>query len=119
MNVSDRSRPDRRRFLRIAFGLALAITVLLGARVVARLFYFSRHAREPLAGWMPLGYVARSYGVPLDALRAQLGLATGARDRRPIQQIAAERGIPTSQFIGEVEQALARLDAYPAGGAFR
>ncbi len=108
---------NRRRFLQVAFGLALTVTLLLAARFVARFLYFRRHADEPVAGWMPLGYVARSHGVPVEALRDELGLAPEFHDRRPIEQIASESGMPPEAYIAEVEAALERLAGTPAGGA--
>lgn len=104
-------RLDRRTFLRIAFALALAAAVILAARAAFRYAYWRSHRDEKVAGWMPLGYVARSHGVPVDALRRALGLPEGVADRRPIEEIARERGVATAAFVEEVERALTAVKA--------
>ncbi|CAG0949623.1 hypothetical protein RHIZO_00112 [Rhizobiaceae bacterium] len=104
-------RLDRRTFLKIAFGLAVAAAVALAARAAFRFVYWRSHRDEKVAGWMPLGYVARSHGVPLGALRRALGLAEDVVDRRPIEEIAEERGVATAAFVAEVERALATIKA--------
>lgn len=104
-------RLSRRTFLKIAFALALAAAVILAARAVLRFVYWRNHRDEKVAGWMPLGYVARSHGVAVAALRRALGLPEGVADRRPIEEIARERGIETAAFVAEVEEALAAVKA--------
>lgn len=104
-------RLDRRTLLKIAFGLALAAAVALAARAALRFIYWRNHRDEKVAGWMPLGYVARAHGVPLGALRRALGLPEDVVDRRPIEAIARERGVATAVFVAEVEQALAAVKA--------
>lgn len=104
-------RLDRRTLLKIAFGLALAAAVALAARAALRFIYWRNHRDEEIAGWMPLGYVARAHGVPLGALRRALGLPEDVVDRRPIEELARERGVATAVFVAEVEQALAAVKA--------
>ncbi|HHZ09409.1 MAG TPA: hypothetical protein GX405_11595 [Rhizobiales bacterium] len=104
-------RLDRRTFLKIAFALALAAAVALAARAAFRFVYWRNHRDEEVAGWMPLGYVARSHGVPVGALRRALGLPEGVADRRPIEEIARARGMATAAFVAEVEEALAAVKA--------
>lgn len=104
-------RYSRRTFLKVAFGLALAAAVALAARAAFRFVYWRNHRDEKVAGWMPLGYVARSHGVPLDDLRRALGLPEGVVDRRPLEEIARERGVAAAAFIAEVERALAAVKA--------
>ena len=102
-------RIDRRTFLKIAFGLALAAAVALAARAALRFAYWRSHRDEKIAGWMPLGYVARSHGVGVDALRRALALPETVADRRPIEEIATARGVDVATFIAEVEEALAAI----------
>jgi len=104
-------RLSRRTLLKIAFGLALAAAVILAARAALRFAYWRSHRDEKVAGWMPLGYVARSHGVDVDALRRALGLPETIADRRPIEEIARERGVATAAFVAEVERALAAVKA--------
>jgi hypothetical protein len=104
-------RYSRRTFLKVAFGLALVAAVALAARAAFRFVYWRNHRDEKVAGWMPLGYVARSHGVPLDDLRRALGLPEGVVDRRPLEEIARERGVATAAFVAEVERALAAVKA--------
>lgn len=104
-------RLSRRTLLKIAFGLAIAAAVALAARAALRFLYWRNHRDEKVAGWMPLGYVARAHAVPLAALRRALGLPEDVVDRRPIEAIARERGVATAVFVAEVEQALAAVKA--------
>lgn len=99
----------RHRLLTIAFSLALLLTLFFTVRTVAFYVYWAGHRNLPVEGWMPVGYVARSYGLPPEDLQAVLGIERG--DRRPLAQIARERGVPLSTLIGEVEAAIAEARA--------
>lgn len=102
-------RFSRRRLLKIAFLFAATATTLLAARFFWRLAHFSLHSGEAPQGWMPIGYVARLHGVPVDALKLALGLSADKPDRRTISEIAAERGIPVDVFIGQIVAEIEKL----------
>ena len=116
MASSGTEHVSRRRFLKIAFGIAVAAAVALTARAIFRVIYFRRHADDPIQGWMPLRYVARMRGVRLDDLRSELGLDADLRDRLTIDEIAAQIGISSEQLIQRIEDALERLQS-KAGSA--
>lgn len=94
------------RLLMIAFAVALSLTIVFGVRTAAFLIYWSAHQNMPVEGWMPAGYVAKSYRVDIEVVRQALGLPADSHDRRPIGRIAAERGVPVSELIDSVNKAL-------------
>ena len=95
------------RLLFLAFAVALALAVLFAGRTTVYYIYWANHRDAPLQGWMTIGYVAHSYSVDRDELRQALGLDSPDRDRRTLTQVAAQRGIPISQLIAEIEAAIA------------
>jgi hypothetical protein len=99
------------RLLVIAFTIALSLTIVFGVRTTAFYVYWSTHRDLPVEGWMPAGYVARSHHVDVEVVREALGLEPGARDRRPIARIAADRGVPVEELVRDVNKALAEARA--------
>lgn len=100
-----------RRFrwlIRAGFALALLGTLVFTVRLGADLLYWSDPARQdqPLAGWMPLGYVARSWDVPREVLVEAARLPEDQRPRRTLEAIALQRGIPLPALIAEIEAAI-------------
>ena len=112
MNQTIRTLWQTNRLLVIAFAIALSLTIIFGVRTTAFFIYWSAHQDVPVAGWMPAGYVAKSYRVEIETVREALGLDPQDRDRRPIARIAADRGVPVEDLIGRVNEALreARAD---------
>ena len=108
MNETFRTLWRTNRLLMIAFAIALFFTVVFGARTVAFYVYWSGHQNVAVAGWMPPGYVAKSYRVDIAVVRQALGLDPQARDRRPIARIARDRGVPVQDLIRDVNEALAK-----------
>lgn len=102
------------RLLLIAFLVAALLAVAFTARTAAFYYYWSTHRDVPIEGWMTVGYVARSYDVDRDILREALGLALDQADRRPLEQIARDRGVPLAQLIAEV---MAAIDAARTAGS--
>jgi hypothetical protein len=118
MNETIRTLWRTNRLLVIAFAIALSLTIVFGVRTAAFLVYWSSHQNVPVAGWMPPGYVAKSYRVDIEIVREALALDPEARDRRPIARIAADRGVPVEELIRDVNDALeaARTDEAAADG---
>lgn len=102
-------RFTRRRLLKIAFVVLALATAMLAARFFWRLAHFSLHAGEAPQGWMPVGYVARLHGVPPEKLLQALGIAADKPDRRPLSEIAAERGLTEEAFIAQIMEAVEKL----------
>ncbi|MFQ5624265.1 MAG: hypothetical protein ACE5FS_12830 [Paracoccaceae bacterium] len=78
------------RLLLVAFVIASLAVVFLAVRLTVFTIYWSRYRNAPLQGWMPIGYVAKSYDVPREALAAALGVANGSRRRMSLADIAGE-----------------------------
>ena len=105
--------PKRKKILLIG-GLivALLITGFFGVRFTRRILY--RPTREPIRGWMDVGYVGRAYGVPPYVLYAALGLPdNGPRDRRPLSEIAKAQNRTTDEVIKILEERIARGPPWP------
>jgi hypothetical protein len=104
-----RARP----WLTSAFLLACALTLFFAGRFVVFSVYWATHREVPVEAWMTVGYVARSWGLDgreIDAL-AGLPLPEVKGRPQPLAEIAADRGVPVSQVIAEVEAAVAQLKA--------
>lgn len=106
MNETFRTLWRTNKLLVIAFAVAFSFTVVFGIRTTASFLYWSSHQNVPVAGWMPAGYVAKSYRVDIEVVREALGLDPRDRDRRPIARIARDRGVPVDQMIRDVNEAL-------------
>lgn len=98
------------RWALLAFSLALAVTLFFAVRFVAFALYWANpaHQNEPVAGWMTLGYVEKSWDLPPRSLAGPLRMGPPDRSRGPksIAEYAAERGVPVSQFVAEVQAAV-------------
>lgn len=106
----------RHPVLSLAFALALGLTLFFAGRFVAQAVYWSdpAHRNQPVAGWMTVGYVGRSWGLSPRAIDAEAGLPPPQGKPLTLNQIAAARGVPVAQVVAEVEAALARLMARAA-----
>lgn len=95
------------RALLAAFVLALAVTLLVTVRLAGHAVYWSRHHDAPLAEWMTIGYVARSYGVdPRDLARAA-GVLPGERPGETLAEIAARSGRPVEELEASLREQIA------------
>ncbi|HPD92820.1 MAG: hypothetical protein H6900_11540 [Rhodobacter sp.] len=105
-----------RWFLRGAFVVALALTLFFGARFVMGVFYWNdpTHRDQQIEGWMPLGYVARSWDVPREVLREAAGLGPEDTARRNLDLIAQDHHIPLPQLIEALDSAIATWRADPS-----
>jgi hypothetical protein len=104
-----RARP----WLTSAFLLACAVTLFFAGRFTVYTVYWATHQEQPVQAWMTVGYVARSWGLDgreIDAL-AGLPLPEVKGRPQPLSEIAADRGVPVSEVIAEVEAAVATLRA--------
>ena len=96
-------------WLRIAFGLALVVTLGFGLRFAAGVVYWANPANrdQPVEAWMPVGFVARSWQVPPEFLAEALGIPESERTRQTLEQIARARGTPVAEVIVTLETAIA------------
>ena len=97
-----------RWLLRGGFLLALALTLFFAVRTVVSAVYWSDPANhdQPMQGWMPLGYVARSWDVPRGVLGEALSFAPDGTPRRNLDMIAAQEGVPLSELIVRLTAAI-------------
>lgn len=86
----------------VVFLLIASFTVFKAVHTVQRVNYWKAHRDEPLRGWMTIGYVAHSYGVPPHVLYQALGLPHKPPDKRPLRVIAKAQ----HRSIGEIEAIL-------------
>ena len=101
----------------IGFALALVFAAGFAVRLVVLTVYWSdpAHRDQPVAGWMTPGYVAQSWDVPPDVIRAALDLPQGARAglRATLTQIAETQAIPLPELTARIEAAIAIARADP------
>lgn len=106
-NKTMRSRGSGRVWLVAGFVGACLLVVVFAIRLTFGAWYWSSHADQAIEGWMPVGYVARSWDVPRPVLAEAIGLAPGDAPRRSLSAIAAERGEPVEALIARLEAAIA------------
>lgn len=100
----------RHPFVVAAFVLALVLSLYFIGRITYRAVYWSQHREQPVAGWMTLGYVGRSWGVDPRDLHARAGLPVPDRGNPlTLEEIARDQGVPASEIIALVEATLAEM----------
>ncbi len=100
------------RVLLLAFLAASALALFFAARFAFYVIYWSapEHRDQPIETWMTIGYIARSYDLPREALADALGVGPPGGGRRPtVEQLARERGVTPEEFRAEIERAIAKL----------
>lgn len=104
-----------RWLLRMGFALALTVTLFFAVRTVISAVYWSDPANrdQPMQGWMPLGYVARSWDVPREVLLDTLDRAAEGLPRRNLELIAQDEGIPLPELVARLTLAIARFREHP------
>jgi len=92
----------------IALAAALAIALFFAVRLTVFTIYWSdpAHHEQPLAGWMTPGYVARSWDVPPEVIRAALPARSGTDTHPTLAQIAEAEGLPLPELIAALEAAI-------------
>ncbi len=104
------------RFLRqhtvlsLAFAAALAVTLLFAVRFTVSAVLWSDPDRyeQPIAGWMTLRYVSRSWQVEPGVVADALGIEIDRTARRmTLEEIAAAQGRSTDDLILTLESVLA------------
>ncbi|WP_116556489.1 hypothetical protein [Pararhodobacter oceanensis] len=100
----SRPSPISRWLVRAGFASALALTLFFAVRLIMGAIYWNDPSKidQTPAGWMPVGYVARSWEIPRDVLIDALDLASMPRRRRTLEHIAEDRGIPLDTLVTEI-----------------
>ncbi|WP_146195125.1 hypothetical protein [Pararhodobacter marinus] len=103
------SRPLRLLLL-TGFGLAVALSLFFAVRLALGAFYWSdpAHRDQAVEGWMPLGYVARSWDVPRAAMQEIAGIDQVPSGRRSLEMIARDEGVPLKTLILRIETGISR-----------
>lgn len=107
----------RHPFLVLAFAVALGLTLFFAGRFAVQVVYWSNpeHQNQKVQGWMTVGYIGKSWGLPPREIDALAGLPPPEKGKPfTLDQIAQDRGVPVSDVIAEVEQALALMIARQA-----
>jgi hypothetical protein len=102
----------RHKGLALAFLSTATLTLGLLVWVLIDVLNWDGARREPVAGWMTVGYVARAWNLDPVAIDGLAGLPLPV-DGVPftINQIATDRGVPVADVIKQVEDAVATLVA--------
>lgn len=105
----------QRPYVMTAFVVACAVTVFFMVRLVSSAIYWSdpAHQNQKVAGWMTVGYVAKSWDLKapeLDGI-AKLPLPHVKGHPQPLAEIAKDRGVPVATVIAEVEAAIVILQS--------
>lgn len=89
--------------------MALAATLFFAVRIVIFTIYWSdpAHQDQVVQGWMTPGYVANSWDIPRSELQTALGELARPGERKSLQQLAEEGGVPLSDLLERVEAAIA------------
>ena len=100
--------PKIRWLLRGAFVLALGLTLFFGARLALNAVYWTNpdHIDQTIEGWMPLGYVGRSWNVPREVMMELAGVVPDGHPRRSLEMIARDQGIPLPVLIEHLQDGI-------------
>lgn len=94
------------------------LLLLIGAFTVNAAIHGFQHANrmrqrpdEPIQAWMNIPYIGHSYHVPNAVIATAVGIDDKQRDGRPLQKIAAEKGVTTTVLIEQIEAAIKQFRA--------
>lgn len=106
----------RHPLLTLAFALALALTLFFAGRFVTRAIYWAdpAHRDQPVAAWMTMGYIGRSWNLSPRDLDDAAGFARPEGKPLTLQQIADQRGVPVADVIRTVETAILTVKSQEA-----
>lgn len=94
-----------------AFLLASAVALVFAVTSVLHLLAWSGRGPEPVAPWMTVGYVARSWDLDPREIDARAGLPLPQGHPFTLTEIALQRGVPVSEIILQVEATVAAMVA--------
>lgn len=90
---------------------ALVLALMFAVRLGLGLAGWSVRPQDPVAGWMPLGYIARAWDVPATDLGTALGIEAGSARGQSLERIARAQGLPLPEAVARIEAAIAAARA--------
>jgi hypothetical protein len=96
-------------FLTAGLTVALLVAAVFAFRLVSGMLYWEdpRHQDMPIAAWMSPRFVAMSWNVPREVVIEALQMVPDGEGPRPLERMAAERGVPVQVLIDDLEAAIA------------
>lgn len=104
----EQSQNTYRRLLLALLVVSALATAFFAVRGVVQFVYWSNpdHRDQVLEPWMPLGFVARSYGVEREILAAELGVSPESNRRLTLKSLAELRGQSFEDVASDVGAAI-------------
>ena len=104
------------RIALLAFMLVSGLALFFAVRFTMSVIYWNdpRHLNQPLEGWMTIGYIAQSYGVPPEKLAEELGFTRRKQGGRPLDKIAVQRGMTSQELQQQITAVLATMQRAPS-----
>lgn len=102
--------------LSLVLAVALSLTLFFLLKVTASMIGWTdpKTIDQPIAGWMTPRYVARSWDVAPEVVRAALNLAQDGTGRREtLARLAADQGVSLEALIQQLDAAIAASRAQP------
>lgn len=102
----------RRKMMLAIFAIAALLTTFFVIRAVLFAFIWMDPDRghHPIEPWMTPRYIARTYDIPHPEMQHILDLSPDETPRKPLESLAATRGVPVNDWIDAFN---AYLDARP------
>lgn len=111
MSVIKRAWKDH-RWLSLAIGICLALTVLIALRMALFWGYWHGHKEVTIRPWMTIGYIARSYDIPKNTIfvffLSKYGLERG--NPETIEQIANRMDLPEQEIMDDIMRTVVAID---------
>ena len=97
----------------VVLAVALVAGVFFGVRTTMHWIYWNDPANRDraIAGWMPPGYVAKSWDVPREVITGALGGGETGAGPRNLDRIARDQGRTVEELAADIEAAIAAYRA--------
>ena len=108
----------RHRVLTATLLLAGVLTLVFGIRLAESALRWSERRDPPIAAWMTLGFIERSWDVDRAVLAEALGVEIAPGERLTLAAVAERTGKPPAEVKATVERTIAAEttpDTTPAG----
>jgi hypothetical protein len=116
LNERQKKLGWQRWLILVAFLAVVGFTGLQTVRTVRHMNHTQFRRDEEIHGWMTIGYLAHSYRVPPEVLKAAVGLPDSPPDTRPLAEIAKAQGRSLDELSTSLQEAIARARFSQEGG---